>query len=44
MFSPLREEKIFSQKAFSIYMPILKLQRKAKTSYTLITEKVEVLI
>ena len=42
--SPLREEKSFSQGAFSIYMDIRKLQVKAKTSYTLITEEVEVLI
>ena len=41
---PLREEKSFSQRAFSIYTDIRKLQDKAKTSYTLITEEVEVLI
>ena len=29
---PLREEKSFSQRAFSIYMDIRKLQDKAKTS------------
>ena len=33
-----------SQRAFSIYTDIRKLQDKAKTSYTLITEEVEVLI
>ena len=41
---PLREEKSFSQRAFSIYTDIRKLQDKAETSYTLITEEVEVLI
>jgi hypothetical protein len=41
---PLREKKSFSQRAFSIYTDIRKLQDKAKTSYTLITEEVEVLI
>ena len=41
---PLREEKSFSQRVFSIYTDIRKLQDKAKTSYTLITEEVEVLI
>ena len=41
---PLREEKSFSQRFFSIYTDIRKLQDKAKTSYTLITEEVEVLI
>ena len=30
---PLREEKSFSQRAFSIYTDIRKLQDKAKTSY-----------
>ena len=40
----LREEKSFSQRAFSIYTDIRKLQDKAKTSYTLSTEEVEVLI
>ena len=30
---PLREEKSFSQRAFSIYTNIRKLQDKAKTSY-----------
>ena len=34
---PLREEKSFSQRAFSIYTDICKLQDKAKTSYTLST-------
>ena len=32
---PLREEKSLSQRAFSIYTDIRKLQDKAKTSYTL---------
>ena len=32
---PLREKKSFSQRVFSIYMDIRKLQDKAKTSYTL---------
>ena len=32
---PLREEKSFSQRAFSICTYIRKLQDKAKTSYTL---------
>ena len=41
---PLRGEKSFSQRFFSIYTDIRKLQDKAKTSYTLITEEVEVLI
>ena len=41
---PLREEKSLSQRAFSIYTDIRKLQDKAKTSYTLSTEEVEVLI
>ena len=36
---PLREEKSFSQRAFSIYMDIRKLQDKAKTSYTLSTRR-----
>ena len=36
---PLREEKSFSQKAFSIYTDIRKLQDKAKTSYTLSTRR-----
>lgn len=31
----MREEKSFSQRAFSIYTDIRKLQDKAKTSYTL---------
>ena len=31
---PLREEKSLSQRAFSIYTDIRKLQDKAKTSYT----------
>lgn len=33
--SLLREEKFFSQRTFSIYTDIRKLQDKAKTSYTL---------
>ena len=41
---PLRGEKSFSQRAFSIYTDIRKLQHQAKTSYTLSTEEVEVLI
>ena len=41
---PLREEKSFSQRAFSIYTDIRKLQDKAKSSYTLIKEEAEVLI
>ena len=32
---PLKEEKSFSQRAFSIYTDIRKLQDKDKTSYTL---------
>ncbi len=40
----LREEKSFSQRAFSIYTDIRKLQDKAKSSYTLIKEEAEVLI
>ena len=36
---PLREEKSFSQRAFSIYTDIRKLQDKAKTSYTLSTRR-----
>ena len=36
---PLREEKSFSQRVFSIYTDIRKLQDKAKTSYTLSTMK-----
>ncbi|RGO24536.1 hypothetical protein DXB23_09140 [Dorea sp. OM02-2LB] len=36
---PLREEKSFSQRAFSIYTDIRKLQDKAKTSYTLNTRR-----
>ena len=41
---PLRGEKSSSQRAFSIFTDIRKLQEKAETSYTLITEEVEVLI
>ena len=37
---PLREEKSFSQRAFSIYTDIRKLQDKAKTSYTLSTRRI----
>ena len=33
------EEKSFSQRAFSIYTDIRKLQDKAKTSYTLSTRR-----
>ncbi|RHM68042.1 hypothetical protein DWZ50_19215 [Mediterraneibacter gnavus] len=36
---PLREEKSFSQRAFSIYTDIRKLQDKAQTSYTLSTRR-----
>ena len=36
---PLREEKSFSQRAFSIYTDIRKLQDKAKTSYILSTRR-----
>ena len=36
---PLREEKSFSQRVFSIYTDIRKLQDKVKTSYTLSTRK-----
>ncbi|RHV33631.1 hypothetical protein DXB56_05455 [Clostridium sp. OM04-7] len=36
---PLREEKSFSQRVFSIYTDIRKLQDKAKTSYTLSTRR-----
>ena len=36
---PLGEEKSFSQRAFSIYTDIRKLQDKAKTSYTLSTRR-----
>ena len=35
----MREEKSFSQRAFSIYTDIRKLQDKAKTSYTLSTRR-----
>ena len=37
--APLREEKSLSQRAFSIYTDIRKLQDKAKTSYTLSTRR-----
>ena len=36
---PLRGEKSSSQRAFSIYTDIRKLQDKAKTSYTLSTRR-----
>ena len=36
---PLREEKSFSQRAFSDFTDIRKLQDKAKTSYTLSTRR-----
>lgn len=36
---PLREEKFFSQRVFSIYTDIRKLQDKVKTSYTLSTRR-----
>ena len=35
----MREERSFSQRAFSIYTDIRKLQDKAKTSYTLSTRR-----
>ena len=38
---PLRGEKSFSQRAFSIYTDIRKLQDKAKTSYYQVNEKQE---
>ena len=41
---PFERGEIFSQRAFSIFTDIRKLQEKAETSYTLITEEVEVLI
>ena len=41
---PFERRKNFSQRAFFIYTDIRKLQEKAETSYTLITEEVEVLI
>ena len=37
---PLREEKSFSQRAFSNYTDIRKLQDKAQTSYTLRTRRI----
>lgn len=43
LLNPLREEKSFL-KGFFIYGCFRKLQEKAETSYTLITEEVEVLI
>ena len=43
-FKPFERGEIFSQRAFYIFTDIRKLQVKAKTSYTLITEEVEVLI
>ena len=36
----MREEKSFSQRVFSIYTDIRKLQDKAKTSYTLSTRRI----
>ena len=36
---PLREEKSFSQRVFSIDTDVRKLQDKAKTSYTLSTRR-----
>ena len=36
---PFEREEIFSQRAFSIYTDIRKLQDKAKTSYTLSTRR-----
>ena len=42
--SPLREEKSFLKGLFLFIQIFAKLQVKAKTSYTLITEEVEVLI
>ena len=41
---PFERGEILFQRAFSIYTDIRKLQDKAKTSYTLSTEEVEVLI
>ena len=41
---PFERRKIFSLMGFSIFTEIRKLQEKAETSYTLITEEVEVLI
>ena len=41
---PLREEKSFFSKGFFDFTDIRKLQEKAETSYTLITEEAEVLI
>ena len=41
---PFERGEIFSQRAFSIFTDIRKLQEKAETSSTLITEEVEVLI
>ena len=41
---PFERGKILFSKGFSVYTDIRKLQDKAKTSYTLITEEVEVLI
>ena len=41
---PFERGEILFAKGFSIYTDIRKLQDKAKTSYTLITEEVEVLI
>ena len=41
---PFERGEILFSKGFSVYTDIRKLQDKAKTSYTLITEEVEVLI
>ena len=41
---PFERGEILFSKGFSVYTDICKLQDKAKTSYTLITEEVEVLI
>ena len=41
---PFERGEIFSQRAFSIFTDIRKLQEKAETLYTLITEEAEVLI
>ena len=41
---PFERGKILFSKGFLIFTDIRKLQEKAETSYTLITEEVEVLI
>ena len=43
-YPPCFETIYFPTAPFSIYTDIRKLQDKAKTSYTLITEEMEVLI